>query len=114
LIDTTNREGDDCDRCKENKAKVGPIINYKENGRNDLFCKNCLEQFKKELNMECPKCGKVVGLSGLTEPDKVCYDCAEKNKNKELKCEKRKKFIKKYLVAGILITIGIIGLIIVG
>ena len=114
MIDTENREGNVCDRCEEDQAKVGPMINYKENGRNDLFCKNCLEQVKKELKMECPKCGKVVGLSGLTEPDKVCYDCAEKNKNKKLKYKKIKQFIKKYWYAWIMIAIGILGLIIAG
>ena len=105
-------ESNQCDRCKKSNNEVGKIILYKEYNKQYL-CENCYKELKKDQSLQCPKCKKIVGKSGLTtfKNKLICYKCAEESKLNNEKRSKQKDYIKNHWYYWITIGLLVIGLI---
>ena len=110
-MESAQKEGNVCEGCDKKKPQDTPKLTYyTEHHTNLLLCDDCIAKIEKEHNLKCPKCGKVVGVEGMTEykTEPMCYSCEEKELDKEDRAEKRISFAKKNWKIWIGITAGII------
>ena len=112
------KEGNACELCGKQNTEVGKMTHYKKYGHDDLLCKNCIKQIEIDENLQCPKCGKVVGLEGITEyeDEEMCIKCMKKITEKGLKREQQKQFLKtnwfKWVMIGLTIIAIVVGAIV--
>ena len=97
-MEASQKEGTVCEGCSKKKPQDTPNLTYyTEHNTNMLLCDDCIQKIEKEHNLKCPKCGKVVGVEGMTEyeTEPMCYSCEEKELDRQDKAEQRISFAKR-------------------